>query len=527
MVRLATGCSLTPGLAAIGALFLSLCLLHGALAMPPRIGLAVTHAYHLRCGMEVDIFTDCEPDDLWTLLGLFSKATSLNCPPGQYPIKLVFGGGGYNPSMTDKILRQFLMQLRQKGIIPADDWFNIARDVHPGPTSTSGNAARFNGFGHALNPAFTRDNPYIGATVDAFITTWDSVKVMDLLTQQDAPIILALRPIFEYVVSWVESGQADQVQTSYNYQYSLKPRGRTKEQYQEVLNAFKRSRVAMYQGSYNFRQLREFYKKYVAADPNAAGEAIEALELAFLTSPKQYLIVDRFSMLSTAGTGEYPRAASLFTALSQPSVYAQLNSKLGLAPLLRAFTENWNLGIATFQEVQLAKTLPVAGQVAFQRLQGDAKDIASAPTQENIDRGSMDIWQQQARQFQTRFAGNNLDTRRRFNIWRGIAPNMASRVVVGDLLIPFFLDGTDNVVTRSLQRVEYQGLVGPYYTWSAAPATSTSTVWFTNFAPDADVAEDRTDRLQEEIEDLYTAALMATAPVSIRGEMPTFTQPVW
>ena len=237
-----------------------------AAAAPTSFSQAAATGWSWECGMEANIFVDNEPDDLLALLSLFSKATQHakqhNCPPEQYPIKAVFGGGGYNPIMSHRMLQQYLGALQEAGFMPDVKSFDIDANVYPGPTSAEGPAEGFDTWGLAFDESYTRNNPSIGQTIDPLSSTLKYSPVLKVLTRQKAPVIIALRPITEYAVSWVASGAASG-STSAGVQVGrFAPNPDIQQLHMKIMEAFKRSKITMYQGAHNLRQLPEFASEF-------------------------------------------------------------------------------------------------------------------------------------------------------------------------------------------------------------------------------------------------------------------------
>ena len=72
------------------------------------------------CGMEIDIFTENKPEDMFALAALFRKADemflALGCSAGQYPIKYVITGGSYDDHTAIDLTDTFLESLNDIGI---------------------------------------------------------------------------------------------------------------------------------------------------------------------------------------------------------------------------------------------------------------------------------------------------------------------------------------------------------------------------------------------------------------------------
>ena len=147
----------------------------------------------MQCGLEVNIFTNLHPDDLWAIAALFSQATKLDCSPPQYPIKHVFGGGGWDAVASLSMLQEFLRRLQvYEAIVP---WsFDIFGQTHPGPADVHTDEPQFNSFYNALDIVPFPDKSTL------FETAFQSAKEPLVMASQTQPIMLLLRPVEEFVI---------------------------------------------------------------------------------------------------------------------------------------------------------------------------------------------------------------------------------------------------------------------------------------------------------------------------------------
>ena len=166
------------------------------LAPPPLRGTNTT-VPRMRCGIEVNLFTDLRPDDLWSIAALFAQATALRCEPQAYPIKHVFGGGGWDEHLSLQMLRRLLLALREVGIVPDDNAFDIAQQTHQGPIDWDNNRPRYWSFYGALGPDFPQHE-----WNSHFFSVLDNVRQPLVLANQRAPIMLLLRPVSEFFVQY-------------------------------------------------------------------------------------------------------------------------------------------------------------------------------------------------------------------------------------------------------------------------------------------------------------------------------------
>ena len=162
----------------------------------PRPAPANTTTSRIACGLEVNIFTDLRPDDLWSIAALFSQATSLNCRPEDYPIKHVFGGGGMDVGNSHWMLRRLLRNLRRARILPGDDAFNIDQQTHPGPLDWGADRPRYRTFYGAMSGRVPETFSPRNFASEVFRTVKEPLVMRD----QQAPIMLLLRPVYEFAV---------------------------------------------------------------------------------------------------------------------------------------------------------------------------------------------------------------------------------------------------------------------------------------------------------------------------------------
>ncbi|KAI9822125.1 MAG: hypothetical protein M1832_003128 [Thelocarpon impressellum] len=148
-----------------------------------------------------------EPEDLYAMAALFRKANEiaieLRCRPEEYPIKAVYGGGGYNSDFWHLHLQYYLAILQTHGIVPDPRMFDIHTQAYKGPTSLEHEKNCYDIF-----PDGTPTPPTHRAMLGEQ-TTLSSVKatigpIMEQLRSQSAPIIVALRPLYEFAILWTE-----------------------------------------------------------------------------------------------------------------------------------------------------------------------------------------------------------------------------------------------------------------------------------------------------------------------------------
>ncbi|KAI9840314.1 MAG: hypothetical protein M1838_004126 [Thelocarpon superellum] len=301
-------------------------------------------AWTMQCGAEVDIFTDIKPAALVALAALFHQANQLACSPDEYPIKVIITGGGNRLEETRSLVRNWLDDLYESGLMPEPSHFDPQDKVLAGPEWTDraypGRDIDPPRAWNPFDPQGTR-----GQAADPLGSMFETFGSLSLLTTQEAPAIVALRPIVEFTALWTESLRdrnppAFQTTTQYEDQRRAPPfwLGDMETMTSDVLQAFSRSRIVMFQGARSFEFVGEFFATYIM-DTRAlsnARQAVSDLEEALVTLPRQVLLVDRESLLASYK----PRHQGLFTALSQPSVYDQLR-KIASAHLLDYVTR-WN-----------------------------------------------------------------------------------------------------------------------------------------------------------------------------------------
>ncbi|KAI9823944.1 MAG: hypothetical protein M1832_002262 [Thelocarpon impressellum] len=502
----------------------------------------------VNCKTQMVVYEDGEPDDLVALMALFSRATKTyteqKCKEDEYPIKAVFGGGGYNAQMSHKMLISYLEQLRNIGIIPrSKEVFNLERRVYRGPTSADQNEVQFDNFGLAFDKDFTRRNY---AAQDALQSTMDAVPSQEVLAGLTNPIIVALRPIPEHVVCYVQVAKATQgvnIPTNTTYDemvrsllwspgFSSGTDGAVG--CGKIVAKIAESKVVMYQGAHNFKQLGRFFRKSISPNTVSEGEAsqqMKAIEKVFVENPQIFLLIDRFVMLSTADM-KHRQSKNLFSQSTQKEVFAQLVKKEQLSKTLLSFINHWNSGILqwftdkvnnAFRSSWTAKTAEV--DAIFEHLGRKAPGVAAEAVRGRPH--DLKIWRGMFQRLMSLLPqlGLNEATLKQLetslDIWQKIAPEVNSQVVPADILVPFCFEPGANTVKSSLERVQYEGQnEWGFYTWpSPTNASGAGNVWLTNWSPTPEVAETRERAVTDELGHLYLDVLGGHLSAAAEGEL--------
>lgn len=189
-------------------------------------------------------------------MALFARATQfhkkMNCKDSEYPIKAVFGGGGSQSVVSHSMLKKFLLQLRKSKILPGEKIFSINSNVFPGPPSRQSYDVQFaewgKSFGEKEYPRPSKEEA-IAHTLDGTLKTLEGQKALMGLK---APVIVALRPLFELVVCIGAKFDSGGLATASG-----------KKLCADVLTSLSQSQVIMYQGGYNFKEMGSFYRKSI------------------------------------------------------------------------------------------------------------------------------------------------------------------------------------------------------------------------------------------------------------------------
>ncbi|KAI9823412.1 MAG: hypothetical protein M1832_002422 [Thelocarpon impressellum] len=259
--------------------------------------------FQVHCGVALNVFTAWKPDDLFALAAIFRKtneiAIALRCRPEEYPIKAVYGGGGYNAETSLQILQAYLYELQLARIVPDETRFNVTLQTHLGPTALDLENPAYDLLSHG-SPAppdqRTRTPPQ--RTLD---TTTRTIKsTMERIGAQAAPVIMALRPLHEFALLWSQFSlnQTDpkfSVRNAYKDSVRLEPWLIDPENVKASMLTFRRSRIAMYQGNGHFEEMGRFFAEQIrnATGSDSLLDNVRRLEEIFVTWPKQFLVVDR------------------------------------------------------------------------------------------------------------------------------------------------------------------------------------------------------------------------------------------
>ncbi|KAI9848358.1 MAG: hypothetical protein M1838_000544 [Thelocarpon superellum] len=520
------------------------------------------------CKTAINIFTDGVDDQL-VIAALLDKATKTmkehNCD--EYPIKFIFGDGGYNSPLWRQTLINQIYELGHAGIAPGGDWFFGPTHVLAGPTARDYNDSRYDAVGRVYENGIKMIYPeYPFAALgmkekekplDTLMATYS--HTMSALSKQEDPIYVALRPIHEFAVWWTESSLyagSDVFNITARYQ-QLKSRidARGADIYQqgsprqwratEGVN-FGKARVIMYQGDSNFAGMGEFFKDEIMDSTNASETAamVEELERAFVTTPKQFVLVDRSSLLS------HFKTPTPFTAATQSQVYRKIQAKMSGTYYFEKFlglVSAWNRAAIAEKTADVYDILddhPMTkvwndraehGKRHFEKLQVRAAalsiiEVELGKEDSTLDqaafRRTLDIWKDRTMQWgrdrldsYQAVGQGNLNTTEVLHSWVSIALAAKSYIPVSSLLVPFCLGLGGSLVRDSLEQVVYggrntdvynddadwrgTGISGVGYNWPKS--NSCSTVWFSK-APAGlstnDVAA-RDTQLKVELGELY------------------------
>ncbi|KAI9852015.1 MAG: hypothetical protein M1838_002138 [Thelocarpon superellum] len=535
---------------------------------------SLTQDWNWTCQTEIVIATDGEPQDLFAIAGLFKQANdaskTLRCEDKDYPIKAVLTGGGYNTQTSWLLLRNFLLQLQQAGIVPDSSKFNVYTQMEAGPVARDYRQPRYWGPPMAFDAAgsdvpWARGAQLAQSQLESMSHTYQ-LEMLRLMKLR-APIIVALRPLFEFAVAWTESKREMRSATftpTEGYEvFEQQQRIRsaplppadatTAATPRAIMEAFRRSKVIMYQGKTKFGQMGQFFAGDImnsTATPDAHDQVVE-LEQDFVTWPQEFILVDRESLISNnAPFIERP----LFTREAQRPVFEQLGTIPELSHKLLDYIWRWNRPITRHEEAQVMDLLakypetsnPTNGKSflsKFITLNETVTRLAAAEMRGDGIEAIVKAWKSSVVDLATTMVahGHPLRNGRLTNgakwdplsvlrPWANVALTERSRVKATDVLLPFCLDPTpNNLVRQSLQRVKYAGNASGAYLWTAAPY-SDSTVWFTNatvsasasvsanggasgagsgVVDNADVSN-RQDQLQQQLQRFYTAAFTRT-----------------
>ncbi|KAI9812076.1 MAG: hypothetical protein M1832_000629 [Thelocarpon impressellum] len=523
----------------------------------------------LRCGMELNIFTEMRPADLLALIALIRRANEvareLDCRPEEYPIKEMFAGGGRNVDLRLREFRSFLADLQFEGLLPGPRWFNVTAQTHPGPAAPDAHLplyiARYR-FTTTLTIMTGQDpnQPVPGETT--LRSAEKTIRAtMEPLNRQRAPVIVALRPIYEFALLW-------SVYSLYQAPRTFEPTDEYRaivrraapgdwlldpQNVQASILTFKRSRLAMYDGDDHFARMGLFFATQIqnssATNTTDAAENVRRLEETFVDWPQQVVLVDLDGVLS-----ETPQPRPMFDALVQPEFF-RFVAEQGVRQFARAkeLIGAWNTPAKVVLRGRIAQYLEAfaprlrdPGEFAHLEQIADALDLAgpSDPNfraaQRNFRRRAEGLgdWMSGAMAAMYRGTGQGkcapvTDKRARpspsrlcrasypwlvdqprtvVRQWAHLASMESSFVEANNLLVPFVFERDGGLVRESLRRVTYQGQdqgTGRYV-WPEAAQYSASSVWFSNASsslPDATSSvEDREVRLQRELGALYMKA---------------------
>ncbi|KAI9822127.1 MAG: hypothetical protein M1832_003130 [Thelocarpon impressellum] len=509
--------------------------------------------FHWDCNVEINIFTETRPEDIFAIAALFRKANevslSLGCRPEEYPIKAIFGGGGYHSQTWHDELCNTLGVMQEANILPNEDSFDIGTQVYPGPTAIDADHLRYDVL---AGGEMADEHQRIWTPPES--TTYSLKRTMRAsmgkLISQRAPINVALRPPYEFALLWSEYA-LDQPEPRFVPQdryEELMRRGETANDdrwvnsMENVANgilAFRRSRMIMFQGTGHFARMGRFFGEptespsvmergssdaenqiHDANNPVSVQENVRLLEETFVTWPQQFLLVDQNSMLSTT---RHPKR-HVFDEVAQTEAYRALGRIPFLSRHLRSLIVGWNRAVSLelFKEVLRyigAETRP-GERAEHERLirELEIRYIRRhhSPSRADHQPFVTIVWE----------LAQRLSAMLRWRLGGWAAPEVIARPTIilhrwghiawledsyipaDNLLLPLCADPS-SVVRESFRKVTYGGRVnrrGPYV-WTDASEFSGSTVWFTNSSAAATADPDgREDRIIRELKDLYVAA---------------------
>ncbi|KAI9847231.1 MAG: hypothetical protein M1838_000967 [Thelocarpon superellum] len=505
------------------------------------------------CELEMNIFTDTEPDDLWALIAIFSKATStyhtLQCPHNKYPVKAVFGGGGFNSDITHDMLKEYLGYLKSYRIIP-DIAFDIASQVHPGPVSAKAVDPEQDGLEQTLHISVNRFDRWGWSfgqlrhspqdpDQDLLSTTMSSLAAVEAtLRPQHAPLVVAMRPIFEFAVGYRESTRhMVELFNNATYEDQIRRLAWSSEQFQGLIDVFRKSTILMHQGTYNLHELGRFFRRQIlSSDVRDATSASNALEEVFVQWPQAFLIADRETMLKGSPPADQDHAREDFSALTQSLVWAQFRRSeySELRDQLSMATKDWNDGLLVPMRSAFRN---IMNHYAPSQMAANVKDgldyadgllnEADMISQISVKLGPsfralLTPWQARMDRLRRRIRRTDypLNVKQTADLllleWKTLAPAAHSRIEVEDILAPLLMDPAEGGVVRSsLRRVDYAppDPVSGVYPWPLASPDSQSTVWFTRAAtPDDNVNSNgqdfsRPEQLHLDLNLMYGVAL--------------------
>ncbi|KAI9852721.1 MAG: hypothetical protein M1838_005916 [Thelocarpon superellum] len=518
----------------------------------PCASTAQSGVTEMKCNSTVLIFTDLKPGDLWTIPALFKQANALGCRPEDYPIKAVFGGGGYNSDMTRNALVRYLLYLQHESIVPRA--FDVSTKVYRGPTDLHAGLAKARKWGEDFYHPEIRDDPanhpMQGALESTFSCLEDFRQVISTMAKTpsvSSPIIVGLRPIFEFVVCWSGVFQLENFPgesgSPFKQEYvdRMHALGWDQSQYQSVLNALARHHVLITETFPYTDGLGEFYSELISSDSDRAqlrAKAV-AIDTFFRQVPQRTQLVDRHVLLVARQSDSSQDARSddsnPFTSLKQPRLYREFwdgaqTSKAArtLRELVANHTKKENAFSLQKQEVRLRKLTknnPYTAQ-AFGTLKSEANNLAAKEKRrESVTGDEMKHFEDSINSFSlvagTLMIRSGIATqdinkfKEVLDDWAEVAPFLHTRVDIQDLLLPFLLEPTPNVVKSAMVPFEWVGLtVEGYGKWQQieGAAVSTAQIWFTYFASNPNEAHGRRRRLQAQLGIKYTGVFDKAGP---------------
>ncbi|KAI9814957.1 MAG: hypothetical protein M1832_005596 [Thelocarpon impressellum] len=472
-------------------------------ALQGQCELGFGDGFRWRCGMELNIFTELKRDDFFAIAAIFRKANEisneLRCLPEEYPIKGVYGGGGYHAETWLVSLREFLYDLQRYHIVADESRFDVHEQTHRGPTALDQENPAYDmlpGGNPAPLDQRTRTPPQ--TTLDSATSTVRST--MERLGLQSAPIIMALRPLHEFTLLWSQFSlnQTEprfKARESYRESVRREPWLAEPENVKAALLSFSRFRIATYQGPDHFAKMGRFFAEQIRdlGGPGNVGDDVRRLEETFVTWPKQFLVVNRDAILSS----ERPQKRPMFDRLVQPDAFRALERWPEINFVVRQHLRAWNRPLAGDYHEKIQQIIDSSPGPDRHELQ-----------QEFVQLGFMrdvDHFYQPHAQFQTFMTratelGERLSEmverqtrgtmypwvrnvpKRFIRLWGRLAWLSDSVVPADNLLLPFCLERQGNLVLESFRRVNYAGrdALTDRYRWPDAGEAPVGSVWFTN-----------------------------------------------